>query len=105
MGRRWRQYAVGGYRLGSLHNPKLGLDEAVVLWRDEDGPHRRRLGVFSEAEGRVEVDRFVGRLQSLRDRPKITVGELFKAYVAERQKDEKLVAAFWHNWKALEPRF
>jgi integrase len=33
------------------------------------------------------------------------VGELFKAYVADRQKDEKLVAAFWHNWKALEPRF
>jgi integrase len=105
MARRWRKYQVGKYRLGTLHNAQLGRDEAVVCWRDERGPHRRRLGVFTEAEGRIAVDGFVSRCEALKDRPKITVGEVFAAYVEDRRKDGKLVAAFHHNWKALKPRF
>src|SRR5438552_3185559 len=103
MGKRWRKYEVRGYRLGALFNEKLARHEAVVCWRDDDGPHRRRLGVFSEAEGRIAVDRFVGSCEALKDRAKLTVGRVFAAYRADRERDGKLVAAFDENWKALEP--
>lgn len=105
MARRWRKYEVGKFRLGTLFNRKLGRDEAVVRWRDDRGPHRRRLTVFTEAEGRIELDGFVGRLEALKDRPKITVGEIFTAYKEDREKDGKIVATFDENWKALQPRF
>jgi integrase len=103
MGKRWRKYEVGGYRLGTLrskHGP-----EAVVCYRDAGGPHRRRLGVFTEEEGRVALDRFVGNSEALRARETKTVQDIFDAYVADRKKDGKLVAAFNDNWKALAPRF
>jgi integrase len=105
MGKRWRKYQVGRYRLGTLRNPKLGKDEAVVCWRDEAGKHRHRLGVYSETEGRIAVDRFVGRFQALKARDSQTVDDLWDAYVADREKDGKLIATFRYNWQALKPRF
>jgi integrase len=106
MGKRWRKYQVGRYRLGTLRNSKLGKDEAVICWRDDNRKkHRRRLGVFSEAEGRIALDRFVGRSVALRDMDTHTVKEIFAAYVHDREKDGKLVATFRDNWKALAPRF
>lgn len=104
MGKRWRKYEVGRYRLGVLR-AKDGRDEAVVCWRDGDGKHRHRLGVFSEGEGRTAVDSFVGRVEALKARDTQTVGDIFKAYVADREKDGKLIATFRDNWKALAPRF
>ena len=104
MGKRWRKYEVGQYRLGTLR-AKDGQYEAVVCWRDEDGPHRRRLGVFTETEGRTEVDAFVGRVEALRARDTQTIGDIYKAYVVDREKDGKLIATFKDNWKALSPRF
>jgi integrase len=104
MGKRWRKYQVGRYRLGTLRN-KLGKDEAVVCWRDEAGKHRNRLGVYSEAEGRIALDRFIGRFQALKARETQTVRDIWFAYVSDRERDGKLVATFRHNWKALEPRF
>lgn len=105
MAKRWRKYEVGRYRLGALFQPKIGQHEAVVVWRDEDGPHRRRLGVFNEAEGRVALDAFVGNIQALKGREGLTVGKIWDEYVADREKDGKLVAVFHDNWKALKPRF
>lgn len=104
MGKRWRKYEVGRYRLGVLRS-KDGRDEAVVCWRDDDGKHRHRLGVFSEGEGRTAVDSFVGRVEALKARDSQTVGDIYKAYVVDREKDGKLIATFRDNWKALAPRF
>lgn len=105
MGKRWKPYKVGSYRLGTLRD-KQGRDEAVICWRDKHGKkHRNRLGVYSEAEGRNEVDRFVGNAQALKSRETQTVGDIFEAYVADREKDGKLVATFRDNWKALRGRF
>lgn len=106
MGKRWRKYEVGRYRLGCLFDKTVGKHEAVVCWRGDDRkPHRRRLGVFTEAEGRSAVDAFVGRLEAITARETKTVGDIWKAYVADREKDGKLVATFRYNWKALAPRF
>lgn len=104
MGKRWRKYEVGRYRIGVLR-AKDGRDEAVVCWRDDDGKHRHRLGVFSEIEGRAAVDTFVGRVEALKARDSQTVGDIYKAYVVDREKDGKLIATFNDNWKALGPRF
>jgi integrase len=105
MGKRWRRYAVGPYRLGSLFDKQVGRDEAVVRWRDETGKHRRRLGVFSESEGRTALDGFVGNIAAITARQSQTIGDVYAAYVADREKDGKLVQVFRDNWKALEPRF
>jgi integrase len=105
MGKQWRRYQVGACRLGVLFNHAVRRNEAVVCWRDEAGRHRRRLGVFTEAEGRVALDAFVGRLAALTARESQTIGDLFEAYIADRAKDGKLIAAFKYNWKALGPRF
>lgn len=99
MGKRWRKYAVGKYRLGQLHG------EAVVCWRDEKGPHRRRLGVHTEIEGRAALDRWVRAATILRERTSTTVAEIFAAYRFDREKDGKLVRNFDWDWKALKPRF
>jgi len=105
MARQWRKYEVGKYRLGTLFNPKIGQPEAVVVWKDGDGPHRRRLGVFNETEGRIALDRFVGNLAALKGRDGLTVGMIWEEYVADRAKDGKLIAVFHDNWKALKKRF
>lgn len=99
MGKRWRKYAVGRYRLGQLHG------EAVVCWTDEKGPHRRRLGVHTEIEGRAAIDRWVRAATLLRERETKTVSELFAAYKHDRAKDGKLTRNFDWDWKALGPRF
>jgi integrase len=99
MGKRWRKYAVGKYRLGQLHG------EAVVCWRDEKGPHRRRLGVNTEIEGRAALDSWVRSVTLLRERQTKTVQDIFDAYRADREKDGKLIANFDNDWKALKPRF
>jgi integrase len=105
MGKRWRKYEVGRYRLGTLRTTD-GRDEAVVCWKDDDRKKRRyRLGAFSELEGRTALDSYVGRVEALKARDSQTVGDVFKAYVVDREKDGKLVATFRDNWKALGPRF
>lgn len=99
MGKRWRKYAVGKYRLGQLHG------EAVVCWRDETGPHRRRLGVFTEIDGRAALDSWVRKVTLLREREAKTIGEIWDAYKSDREKDGKLIANFENDWKSLKPRF
>ena len=99
MGKRWRKYAVGNYRLGQLHG------KAVVCWRDEKGLHRRRLGVHTEIEARAALDSWVRSVALLRERETKTVAAIFEAYRADREKDGKLIANFDNDWKALKPRF
>lgn len=100
MGKRWRKYAVGRYRLGQLKG------QAVVTWRDEDGPHRRRMGVAaSEIEARALLDAWVRRVALVRAGTSKTVGELWRAYEQDRLADGKQPAQFRDSWKALAPRF
>lgn len=101
MGKHWRKYRVGKYRLGQLNG------QAVVVWTDEEGQtHRRRLGhVASEIEARVALDRWVKAATLLRERQSKTVEEVFDAYRADREKDGKQVANFDWHWKALAARF
>lgn len=79
MGKRWRKYAVGKYRLGQL------LDQAVVVWTDDTGPHRRRLGKLNEIEARAALDSWVGKVTLLKERESKTVGEIWEAYKSDRE--------------------
>lgn len=100
MGKRWRKYAVGKYRLGYLKG------QAVVAWEDEAGPHRRRLGkCVSEIEARAKLDLWVSRVEIIKSRESKTVSELWNAYHADRLKDGKVIINFDNDWKALSPRF
>jgi integrase len=99
MGKHWRKYSNGPYRLGRLKG------QAVVTWRDSDGKHRRRLGVLTEAEGRSAVDQFVKDLSRLRRDGVYTISDLYQVYQDDREKDGKLIEAFKANWKALKPTF
>lgn len=100
MGKRWRKYSVGKYRLGQLH------DQAVVAWSDETGKHRRRLGVAaSEVAARALLDGWVRRVKLVQADAAQTVGELWKAYEADRLLDGKQPAQFRDSWRALAPRF
>lgn len=100
MGKRWRKYAVGKYRLGHLKG------QAVVVWEDEAGPHRRRLGVcVSEVEARAKLDLWVSRVEIIKARESKTVSEVWTSYRADRLKDGKVIINFDNDWKALKPRF
>jgi integrase len=99
MGKHWRKYVVGKYRLGQLHG------EAVVCWRDEKGPHRRRLGVRTEIEARAALDSWVRSVTLLKERQSKTVQDIWDAYREDREKDGKQIANFDNDWKALKERF
>lgn len=100
MGKHWRKYQVGKYRLGQLKG------QAVVCWTEAGQTHRRRLGVVSsEIEARAALDRWVRAATLLRERQSKTVQEVFDAYRADREKDGKQVANFDWHWKALKTRF
>jgi len=100
MGKRWRKYAVGKYRLGQL------LDQAVVCWTDENGKHhRRRLGHLTEIEARAKLDEFARGVTLLKEQKSKTIGEIWEAYKLDREKDGKLIANFDNDWKALKARF
>lgn len=100
MGKRWRKYQVGKYRLGQL------LGQAVVCWTDDKGkPHRRRLGKFTEIEARAKLDEFARGVTLLKEQKSKTIGEIWELYKADREKDGKLIANFENDWKALKPRF
>ena len=100
MGKRWRKYAVGPYRLGQLKG------QAVVVWTDAEGSHRRRLGVVeSEVAARVKLDDWVRKVHVIRAATGATVSEVWARYVADRMLDGKQAPQFRDSWRALEPRF
>ena len=101
MGKRWRPYKVGAYRLGNLKG------QAVATWRDDDGHHRYRLGsAASEGEARSLLDTFAHqKAKAVASDSGQTIGTLFAAYRKDRAADGKLVSAFDWSWKALAPSF
>lgn len=100
MGKRWRSYRVGKYELGQLKG------QAVAVWRDETGRHRRRLGIATtEGEARSRLDAFAREAASVRIADHYTIGNLWSDYEADRLKDGKLARNFTDSWKALRPRF
>jgi integrase len=100
VGKRWRKYSVGKYRLGYLKG------QAVVCWEDDAGPHRRRIGqCVSEVEARAKLDLWVSRVELIKARDSKTVSEIWTAYRGDRAKDGKVIINFDNDWKALKPRF
>ena len=101
MGKRWKPYSIGQYRLGALGK------QAVATWRDHDGKHRVRLGeAVSEQQARSLLVAFAHARAVL---PVATGGhtiaDLFAAYRRDRATDGKQVASFDWNWKALSLAF
>ncbi len=100
MGKRWRKYANGIFRLGQLKG------QAVAVWRDEHGTkHRYRLEAWTEPEGRSALDAFVRKRDRLSGDTATTVAAIYASYQADREKDGKQAANFVESWKALKPRF
>jgi len=96
---KWRRYSVGKYRLQQLNN------RAVVIWWEGNHRQRRVLGATNEQEARAQLDAFCKAVGAIEARHSKTVGELFTAYTADRERDGKLVRTFWESWRALRPRF
>lgn len=101
MGKRWKPYRVGAYRLGALHG------QAVATWRDGDGKHRVRLGrASSEDEARRLLDTWAhAAARQVAADSGHTVGGIFAAYRKDREADGKQISAFDWNWKALQGTF
>lgn len=101
---KWRPYNAGKYRLGQLNG------EAVAVWseRRTDGTWHRprfRLGVRTEAEGRVALDRFARANDTVDARATQRVDAIWSAYIADRERDGKGMAVYAYNWRAIEPWF
>lgn len=101
MGKRWKPYRVGIYRLGTLNG------QAVATWRDASGRHRERLGrVQTEAEARGRLNSFAhARAAQVVRTSGRTVAAIFASYRKDREIDGKQIAAFDWNWKALKATF
>lgn len=101
MGKQWRKYRVGIYRLGRINA------QAVVRWDGENGkPQRRVLGTgLSEVEARAALDTFARRVAVIKAQSAATVDELWAAYYADRERDGKLMGPFRDSWKVLKGRF
>lgn len=101
MGKRWKPYRVGPYRLGALGG------QAVATWRDAEGKHRYRLGpAETEPQARGLLDSFAyAKARQVATDSGHTVGRIFAAYRKDRAADGKQVTAFDWNWKALAPTF
>jgi integrase len=101
MGKIWRHYQLGPYRLGHLNG------QAVATWRGEHGHrHRERLGAAAtETAARALLAAFVAARSTLSRTATLTVAEIFAAYTRDREIDGKQTAAFHDNWKALGAMF
>lgn len=101
MGKRWKPYRVGEYRLGALGK------QAVATWRDAEGKHRVRLGEApTESEARRLLSAFAhARARTVAVASGATVGAIFAAYRKDREVDGKQISAFDWNWKALAGTF
>lgn len=100
MGKRWRKYRVGAYRLGELNG------QACAIWKDAQGHHRRRLGfAASEVAARALLDAWARRVAIVKADAAQTVADLWSAYEQDRLQDGKQPANFRDSWKALQHRF
>jgi len=97
--RKWRDYRAGNYRLRYFQG------EGCAVWYEGGRRHRYRLGVDEEIPARSALDAFARRRESLSRTGRETVGDLWRSYFQDRERDGKQMAAFGFNWQALEPRF
>ncbi len=95
---KWRRYAIGRYSLQQLNGV------ACAVWQENGKRRRFRLGVRTEVDGRAALARFASVEAASRVSAK-TVGEIFQAYVEDRERDGKLVRCFHDNWRALAGTF
>jgi integrase len=95
---KWKRYAIGRYTLQQLNGV------ACAVWKENGKRRRFRLGVRTEPDGRAALARFASVEAASRVSAK-TVGEIFSAYVADRERDGKLVRVFHDNWRALKGTF
>lgn len=97
--RKWAKFSYGRYRLQQLNG------EACAVWEDGNTGKRRRfrLGVSTEVEGKARLIEFARDVDAAE--AGATVGEIWKAYRDDRERDGKQIVTFDHNWKALKPVF
>jgi integrase len=88
------------YKLGRLKG------RFVVTWREDGRRRRYRLGKgISKSEAELQRVRFLKSRERLNAREATTVGELFAAYLKDREIDGKSIEKQRHSWKALAPAF
>ena len=103
MGKRWRKYSIGAYRLQQLNG------QACAVWRDGSGKrHRERLGkceLESEARSKLAAWCHAKSITDAIGGGDLTVATIFSAYLRDREEDGKGVRVMRADWKALEPHF
>jgi integrase len=100
MGKRWRHYQIGPYRLGFLKG------QAVATWTEGDGRRRERLGsADTEQAARALLAAFAEGKSALKSSSTLNVSTIFAAYAKDRALEGKLVDNLNYHWKALSPTF
>jgi integrase len=96
---------VGIYTLGNLK--RGGINEAVVTWRLPNGKRRRfRLGKeLTQEQADAELYAFVKQREVFLTRSGTTVQELYDAYMADKELDNKPTENQRQHWKALRGTF
>jgi len=90
----------GGYRLGRLKG------RFVVTWSERGQRRRFRLAPgLSPAEAKAALARFERDRDRLQIGSDVTVGELARRWIADREADGKRVVKQRTSWKALEAHF
>jgi integrase len=95
----FKPYAVGQYRLGWL------VDQFCVVWYDEGGRRRHRLGVATEEEARTELHSFARSHLKYKNEPTETVKAIQQQYVAQKEADGEDSRKSKWLWPALGPVF
>lgn len=83
MGKRWRDYRIGEYRLRRLDG------QACAVWYENGKRRRYRLGVCQEGEGRRALDQFVRDKARITAVDAATINDLFSLYIADRKLEGK----------------
>lgn len=98
--KRWKSYHVGPYRLGQKEG------RAVAFWYDENGRKKQTtLGATNESAAKTQLDQFAANAELIMPAEQKTVGELFEAYLIEKEKDGKNLTNMLNSWRVLAPRF
>lgn len=88
------------YRLGKLKG------RFVIVWHEAGKRHRWRLTAKTPADARAEVREFARQRDALRQPQKrVTVGDIWDEYVAEKEREGKSVGRLHDAWKALRGTF
>jgi integrase len=87
------------YKLGKLKG------RYVVRWREGDKHPRYRLSAATKEEAEQQLAVFVRQRTMLLAREAKTIGELFDAYLRDREVDGKPTAKHDFSWRALRATF